>query len=112
MELADFDYAHIAGSDAGNGLIVIDEIRRALEDVIGFGIFGMLMPANACPGRENYLCVHTAVAEHFILGYNVVNIRRALAAGEVFNDLDISFTDHNFASNNLIITVYRMGGGL
>ena len=112
VALADFDDAYIAGAYAGDGFIVIDEIRGALEDIIGLGILCVLVPAHAGAGRKDDLCIHAAVAEQFILGYDVVDISSTLTAAKIFDYLDIGFTDHKIASISLIVTVYRMGGGL
>ena len=101
VELAHFNQAHVAGADAGDGFIVVNEIRGALEDVVGFGVTGVLVPAHGGAGRKNHLGIHAAVTQQFILGYDVVHIGRALAAGQALHGLDIGFTNHIIPSSAL-----------
>ena len=97
MELADLDDAAVAGADARDAAVVVDEIGLALEDVVGLGVAQVLMPADAGARREDDLRVEPAVAEQLLFGDDVVDVCGAAPAAEVLNGADVCLTNHVLA---------------
>ena len=102
MPLAHFDGADIAGVNFCFGTVVIHKSANAFQDIVGFCVAHMLMPADGAVGFYDDTGKHGAVAHQVFPFQNVVDLYAAFAVSQAFYCNDSFFFDHNEFSSLFI----------